>query len=115
MSDEAVDIGEMKRRLEAERADLTTASAETGDDRKPVTLDQTSVGRLSRMDAMQAQAMAKESERRRQLRVKQIDAALARITADEYGFCVKCGEDIPPERLEFDPAAPMCRDCAGGR
>jgi len=108
------DPAEMKRRLEAERETLTSASEGTGESRKPVTLDQTTMGRLSRMDAMQNQAMAMESERRRQTRLKQIDAALQRIAADEYGFCVRCGEEIRSQRLEFDPAAPMCVDCSGG-
>lgn len=115
MTNTEPDLAAMKRRLEEERQALTSASEETGDSRKPVALDQTTMGRLSRIDAMQNQAMAQESERRRQLRLKQIDAALRRIEADEYGFCLRCGEDIPPERLDFDPAAPMCVDCSGNR
>lgn len=114
MTNTEPDLAEMKRRLEAEREALTSASEDTGESRKPVTLDQTTMGRLSRIDAMQNQAMAMESERRRQTRLKQIDAALQRIAADEYGFCVRCGDEIPPQRLEFDPAAPMCVDCSGG-
>jgi DnaK suppressor protein len=77
-----------------------------------VELDQSSVGRLSRMDAMQGQAMAQENERRRILKLGLIDAALKRITNNDYGVCLSCDEDIAIKRLEFDPASTLCIECA---
>ncbi len=77
-----------------------------------VELDQTRVGRLSRMDALQAQAMSIESGRRRKQQVKNIKSALQRLADDEYGECLECGEEINPQRLEFDPATPLCIECA---
>ena len=77
-----------------------------------VELDQSRVGRLSRMDALQAQAMSIESGRRRNIKLKRIDAALKRIDKDEFGLCIKCEEEITPRRLEVDPTAPLCIDCA---
>lgn len=77
-----------------------------------VELDQARVGRLSRMDALQAQAMSRETNRRRELELARIEAALGRIDAGEYGFCVRCGEDIAEGRLLFDPATPLCIACA---
>ncbi len=77
-----------------------------------VELDQTRVGRLSRMDALQGQAMSVEGERRRQLELRRIDAALLRIEQDEYGDCLECGEPINPKRLQLDPSTPYCIDCA---
>lgn len=41
-----------------------------------------------------------------------IDAALERVAADEYGFCVKCGAEINTERLSLLPATPFCKTCA---
>lgn len=79
---------------------------------KTVELDQSSVGRLSRMDAMQAQAMSKESNRRREIKMKRIESALQRIDTDEFGYCVRCEEEIAPKRLEFDPSALLCIECA---
>lgn len=79
---------------------------------KIVKLDQSSVGRLSRMDAMQAQAMSKESNRRRDIKMKRIESALQRIENDEFGYCLSCEEDIDPKRLEFDPSALLCIECA---
>jgi DnaK suppressor protein len=90
------------------------ALQETADEAaRTVELDQTSVGRLSRMDALQGQAMSQERDRRRQIELQKIAAALRRIEAGGYGDCVRCGEAIAIRRLEFDPAAPLCIDCAG--
>ena len=70
------------------------------------------MGRLSRMDAMQQQAMALASQRKRETEVKRIDAALARLEAGDYGFCVSCGEEISAKRLDLDPAIALCVACA---
>jgi DnaK suppressor protein len=77
-----------------------------------VELDQTRVGRLSRMDALQAQAMSIESKRRRDIKMQRIDAALRRIDKNEFGLCLECGEKIHAKRLEFDPTFFLCIDCA---
>ena len=106
------DLKKIKKRLEGLQKELLERVELTEDDRKPVELDQSQVGRLSRMDAMQVHEMALEQERRREIELHKIDAALERIKAGEYGFCTYCGEDISPKRLEFDPAAPLCVDCA---
>lgn len=79
-----------------------------------VTLDQQSVGRLSRMDALQNQAMAKASHARRMVERSQLVAALRRIEEGEFGYCEDCGDDIALPRLELDPAAAKCIDCARG-
>ena len=78
-----------------------------------VELDQSRVGRLSRMDALQGQAMSRETNRRRELELARIEAALKRIEAGDYGYCVRCGEEIAEGRLLFDPSTPLCIDCAG--
>ena len=77
-----------------------------------VELDQSKVGRLSRMDAMQAQAMSQETKRRHQLELIQIDAALQRIESNEYGICFECDEEISEKRLEITPSATLCIQCA---
>jgi DnaK suppressor protein len=93
---------------------LGDESREASEARAPVELDQQSVGRLSRMDALQVQAMAQKTERRRQTRMAALRAALKRIDDGTFGACLACGEDIAPKRLEFDPASATCIDCAGG-
>jgi len=77
-----------------------------------VELDQSKVGRLSRMDAMQAQAMAQASSQRRESMLKKITAALQRIDDGSFGICRSCEEPINPKRLEFDPTVLLCIDCA---
>lgn len=86
---------------------------ETGDNAaQPVELDQTRVGRLSRMDAMQAQAMSVEAKRRRELELTRIKAALERVELGIYGECLECAEMISLARLEHNPSAPLCIQCA---
>jgi DnaK suppressor protein len=98
--------------LERERAEIQTLSAASNSDRAPVSLDQQSVGRLSRMDAMQMQAMAQAGERRRQQRVGMIAAALQRMDEGEYGYCLGCGDPIAEGRLRADPTSVRCVACA---
>ena len=106
------EIEAFRARLRARRAELAAADRETAQWRGPVELDQQSVGRLSRMDAMQQQAMAEAEARRRQAEIARIDAALKRIEEGEYGWCLECGEAIAPRRLEIDPAVARCIGCA---
>ena len=77
-----------------------------------VKLDQTSVGRLSRMDALQSQAMLKEASRRREQSLRDISKALARIESGDYGYCEECGEEIAEKRLQINPTAIYCIECS---
>lgn len=77
-----------------------------------VELDQTRVGRLSRIDAMQMQEMSKATDVRRSGELRRVTAALARIDSGDYGYCVECGETIPAARLKVDMAATHCVPCA---
>lgn len=101
----------MRERLLKLREELQAMVVTSGDSAAVVELDQAKVGRLSRMDAMQAQAMAKASGQRREAMLRNIEAALKRIDDDSYGFCRDCEEPINPKRLEFDPTALRCIDC----
>jgi DnaK suppressor protein len=95
--------------------ELRALSDRSKDSRAPVELDQQSVGRLSRMDAMQQQSMDLAREERRRQRLAVLGAALRRVDEDEYGYCLACGEDILPERLEIDPAVTLCVSCQDRR
>ena len=102
----------LRVRLLELRAELESA-VETGKDSAAVVeLDQSKVGRLSRMDAMQAQAMAQAAAHRREQALLDIAAALRRIDDDEYGLCAECDGPIAAKRLEFDPTARLCISCA---
>lgn len=108
MQDEAA----IRPRLQAERAALEQMSEGAAELRAPVDVVQQSVGRLSRMDSLQVQAMAVATEQRRRQQIARIDAALKRLEEGTYGECVICGETIAPKRLELDPAVPTCITCA---
>ncbi len=110
-----MDLDRAREILLAARAELEALRQQSAEARAPVTLDQQSVGRLSRMDALQGQAMAQAAEQRRATEMARIDAALIRIDDGSYGECLRCGEDIAEGRLEVDPAATLCVDCARGR
>lgn len=107
-----LDIAAMRARLLAERAVLQGDDADSAANRAPVELDQTSVGRLSRMDAIQQQAMALAAGRRRAVGLQRITAALSAMDSGDYGWCQECGEPIAPRRLALDPATLTCVACA---
>jgi DnaK suppressor protein len=107
-----IDVKTYKKQLTELREEIEALSEVTEEARQPVELDQTMVGRLSRMDALQTQAMQLETERRRAVEIQRIDSALQRIDEGEFGHCVSCGVDIELKRLENDPTTPTCFDCA---
>jgi DnaK suppressor protein len=106
------DLQRFKTQLSRLKAGLQQV-VETGQQAEEVVeLDQTRVGRLSRMDAMQAQAMSVETGRRRRQLLVAIDAALVRIDDGYYGDCLECGGQIDPGRLGANPTATLCIGCA---
>ena len=111
----ARDFSVFSERLTARLAELDELSKLGEEGRATVQLDQQSVGRLSRMDAMQAQSMALATEERREAERVRTQAALKRIESGDYGYCLNCDEEIGIKRLEIDPATPLCLDCARGK
>ena len=109
MNDEEID--KFRLQLLAYRSTLQEMEEAYKKAGETVELDQTRVGRLSRMDAMQAQQMALESSRRRQHQLLKIEGALSRIKSGEYGYCFVCGEAIVAQRLVADPTSTRCIAC----
>lgn len=100
--------------LEERRASICALQEMSAESRSAVELDQAAVGRVSRVDAFQAQQMALANERRRREELARIDAALARIENGTFGDCAACGEPIAPKRLDLDPSLTTCVRCASG-
>jgi DnaK suppressor protein len=98
--------------LLARREAISNAGEEGAASTTAVELDQTRVGRVSRIDAMQAQAMSVAAAGRRDQEIARIDSALVRMGEGEYGYCLECGREIASARLEIDPAASHCIECA---
>jgi len=111
IKEEVLDLKHFRLRLIKLRDELMEAENNNSDDTKTVELDQSRIGRLSRMDQMQSQQMALESQRRRKIQIRKIDAAWQRIENGEYGICSYCEDSIEIERLEFDPTAVLCSEC----
>ncbi|OUR76891.1 hypothetical protein A9Q83_12865 [Alphaproteobacteria bacterium 46_93_T64] len=105
-------IKNAKKLLLDRQRELLEIMVSSAADDKPVELDQSRVGRLSRMDALQGQAMAQETTRRRKNELSRIEAALARVKSGDYGYCMNCDEEIVQKRLELDPSTALCISCA---
>ena len=108
----AIDEGAIRAELLRRKRELENLSEISSGSRDAVELDQTSVGRVSRIDAIQQQAMALATERNRERDLARINSALARLDEGSFGECITCGEEISPKRLAFDPSLPTCIDCA---
>lgn len=94
------------------RAQLSASQSAQASADSIVELDQAKVGRLSRMDALQTQALNDELQRRRELQLQRIASALDRIDRGEFGICLRCDDDIDARRLDGDPSVTLCVACA---
>ncbi len=104
-------LTELRADLEAELLSLERSMKVTDIGLKPVELDQTAVGRLSRMDELQNQAMTKNLREREDVKLGSLQQALRRIEDGTYGRCTECGEGIPLARLQVFPETATCMEC----
>lgn len=105
-------IEAFRNQLLQNKQELLATSETSQSATETVELDQTRQGRLSRMDALQGQAMSIAAANRRKQELKNIERALQKIESGEYGVCELCDADIPIRRLEFNPTVLHCIDCA---
>lgn len=101
---------QLSQKLLALKDELELLLLESSASSKAVDLDQP-IGRLSRMDALQQQAMSKANRAAHQQRLVLIEAALLAIRSDRYGECRRCEEPIGFSRLNVRPESPFCLDC----
>lgn len=104
-------VSELATVLNQQKLDLQRLLLDSQQNSAPVTLDQQSVGRVSRIDAIQQQQMAVANRDQASAILKQIIASLVRVKNDEYGFCLECGEPIAYARLQVQPYAANCLGC----
>lgn len=102
------DIERLRQQLLEMKTALMASNAKTTD---AIELDQSRMGRLSRMDAMQDQQIAMETKRRGERKLLAVEGALRRIESEDFGYCFICDNEIPMERLEFDPTVTRCIGC----
>ena len=104
-------VKDLYKKLERLKVDLVAQLALSAEAVKPVKLDQSAVGRVSRMDAMQGQAMAKATRQGMESQLAQCNAALQASLREEYGYCRSCEEPIGWKRLNAKPESPFCLEC----
>lgn len=109
------ELGLLRDRLQELQAALTEEIQSRREQAAAVEVDQTRVGRLSRSDAMQQQAMAQEANRRAEERLVQVRASLRQVGTDRYGLCLDCEEPIEWKRLLGNPCTWLCYDCSRER
>jgi DnaK suppressor protein len=99
----------LRQRLADVHRDLSASK----EDARPVGLD-LSIGRLSRVDALQQQHMAEARRQRLETQVAQIQQALGKLNGGTFGECLRCGEPIGFARLKVRPEASLCVRCQSG-
>lgn len=105
------DSTEHKKILQKLKAELEVALEDARSSAATVVLDQNSVGRLSRMDAMQQQNMAMANQRSISQRLAKTHKAIAALESGDYGYCEQCGESIEAGRLQLYPESDWCLSC----
>lgn len=112
---EGLDLTYFRNRLSLDLIKLNQAIEESRQASATVELDQSSVGHLSRMDALQQQAMAQGMMERLQLQKRKLEAALVRLDNGGFGLCCACGDNLEPPRLHADPCVVFCLACMEDR
>jgi DnaK suppressor protein len=105
-------LAELRDELERQLKKLRKSMSVTDEALKTVVLDQTAVGRVSRMDSLQNQGIAQGLREREAVRLVQIQTALQRLSNGTYGSCTACGGIIAFERLSVFPESAMCAACS---
>ena len=105
------ELERFKKRLE-NMTELIRADLALSDPARDSIVPDSAIGRLTRIEAIQAQSMGDEGRRRQEARLRDVERALERIASGSYGTCIRCGARIPEGRLEIMPEAPYCIDCA---
>ncbi len=103
-------VKELEKDLVDLRTELESLVEVRAAEAKPVEID-TAFGRLSRMDAMQQQQMAKANRASQRRRLQLVQVALTNIARGEYGYCGRCEEPIGYRRLKARPESRLCLDC----
>jgi len=108
---EPEDFEKYRKPLEESLVEIEQYLEKTEESAEAVSPDK-SLGRLSRMEAMQDQQLMLEARRRKKMQKVAVKSALQRIENGQFGTCIFCGKSIAPERLEFAPEATTCVKCS---
>ena len=99
----------IEKEIEALHVDIGRLEEET----KPIAPDR-AIGRLTRMEAINAQKMSEANLRKARARQSALQKTLPRLEEDEeFGICTRCERPIPIKRLMLMPQSRLCVRCAG--
>lgn len=100
-----------KIRLESIIEEINSTLAQADPSADSITPDR-AIGRLTRMEAIQAKSIIDEGRRRLKSRLNMVERALVEIGDENFGMCTRCGQAIPMGRLEIVPETRLCVSCA---
>ncbi len=111
-------INKLKKRLEAEKVQLSSMLELHQQERENIRLSEASAERSPDPTSADGGSMAFELEKELTLDentkhlLNQVNHALVLIKKKKYGNCENCGESIPVARLEAIPYSTICKNCA---
>lgn len=103
-------LAEMRAQLSTRLLEIRATLGHLEGATAPVSPDN-AIGRLTRLDAMQATALRQALARNHEVELGQLERALEAIDAGTYGICRRCGEEIAEARLRARPQAFLCLAC----
>ena len=71
-----------------------------------------SLGRVSRMDAINNKSVVEASLRQSKKKLSKLKISLTKIEDKNFGKCMRCGNNIQEKRLMFLPQSDKCVRCA---
>ncbi|NVK12508.1 MAG: TraR/DksA family transcriptional regulator [Gammaproteobacteria bacterium] len=104
-------LNDIRERLVTKLSELDRALELTSNHAQTVVLDQTAVGRVSRVEAMQDQQLGLAHQRQIAVDILLVKKALRKLETGEYGLCERCDDDIPTARLKLVPECECCVEC----
>jgi len=99
--------GRLKEQLQSAQKDIKELEKLT----QPIK-PENSLGRISRMDAINNKSVAEAALRNKKKKIAQMNLALRSIDNEGFGVCEKCKQPIQPARLMFMPESTKCVRCA---
>jgi DnaK suppressor protein len=102
---------EIKKIIQEQIAKTEDAVIQYEDMSQPVA-PENSIGRVSRMDAINNKSVAESALRQAKRKLKKLQLALSKIDDPKFGICARCTKDIPPKRLILMPESQHCVNCA---
>lgn len=102
---------EIKQIILEKIRDTKTEIEELKELTRPIAPDN-AIGRLSRMDAINNKTINDAALRKQKSRLQKLKRALEKLEKNNYGHCVKCGQEIAYGRLKYMPWTARCVNCS---